>query len=92
MESGENRLGVPPPKKMLAKRATSRQRQILIQVRQQCVDIFKLAGNACGALCELKSQYGHLRTHQGMWMYSDSGIVVMLAVVRATSQAPARDG
>ena len=23
--------------------------------------------------CELKSQYGHLRTHHGMWMYSDSG-------------------
>src|SRR5258706_9110805 len=30
-------------------------------------------GNADGALCELKSQYGHLRTHHGMWMYSDSG-------------------
>ena len=23
--------------------------------------------------CELKSQYGHLRTHHGMWTYSDSG-------------------
>src|SRR5512147_975575 len=22
---------------------------------------------------ELKSQYGHLRTHHGKWMYSDSG-------------------
>ena len=24
-------------------------------------------------MCELKSQYGHLRTHQGKWTYSDSG-------------------
>ena len=23
--------------------------------------------------CELKSQYGHLRTHHGKWTYSDSG-------------------
>ena len=23
--------------------------------------------------CELKSQYGHLRTHQGKWTYSESG-------------------
>lgn len=22
---------------------------------------------------ELKSQYGHLRTHHGMWIYSDNG-------------------
>lgn len=27
--------------------------------------------------CELKSQYGHLRTHQGIWTYSDSGGVTV---------------
>src|SRR5690606_14949092 len=27
---------------------------------------------------ELKSQYGHLRTHQGRWTYSDSGGVVSM--------------
>ena len=30
-------------------------------------------GIGSGAACELKSQYGHLRTHHGMCTYSDSG-------------------
>ena len=32
-----------------------------------CPDYLWDCGNVPGALCELKSQYGHLRTHHGIW-------------------------
>jgi hypothetical protein len=36
--------------------------------------------------CELKSQYGHFFTHQGQWIYSESGgsinkLLILLAVL-----------
>ena len=59
------------------------QRQVLVEVGDQCIDIgVERQGSraACANSCELKSQYGHLRTHHGRCTYSDSGGGVSMAV------------
>ena len=53
--------------------AAPHQRQRLVEVGDQRVDVRGFGQRRRRASCELKSQYGHLRTHHGMWMYSDSG-------------------
>ena len=43
------------------------------EILEQRVDVLLLRKSLAAAACELKSQYGHLRTHQGMCTYSASG-------------------
>src|SRR4249919_1840391 len=70
--AGGNRLGVPPPRNTLCtvRPQTSGRSCSRSAVRAAT---YSWIGNASGCWCELKSQYGHFRTHHGMWMYSDSG-------------------
>src|SRR5438105_6868450 len=72
IDSGENRLGVPPPiKTEIALRpqidgsANSRS--------ARSASTYALSGTSSRASCELKSQYGHFFRHHGMCTYSDSG-------------------
>ena len=69
--SGANRLGVPPPKKMLTSSRRSiaaPKRQIAIEIAQQRIDVRVRPATRRSRACELKSQYGHFFTHHGMWM------------------------
>ncbi len=50
-------------------------------VREIAQQLFEIRGFGQRRLlpgCELKSQYGHLRTHHGKWTYSDSGGVSII--------------
>src|SRR3546814_11736433 len=75
MASAGNRLGVPPPKNTLCKvrpqasgRSWSRSAS---SAPTYCVNggVPPAPRNSC----ELKSQYGHLRTHQGKWPSRERG-------------------
>ena len=76
MASGANRLGVPPPKNTLTisrpARAGAYSRRSISRSASSAAT-YSRCGRPCGAVCELKSQYGHLRTHQGMCTYRASG-------------------
>ena len=65
IESGGNRLGVPPPKKMLTigLPLTS---GAWASMSRSSADTYCASGSVSRSAYELKSQYGHLRTHQGM--------------------------
>src|SRR5688572_4820766 len=72
IESGANRLGVPPPKNTVpiglpAASARSCARSA------SSASTYSFSGSLPCAACELKSQYGHFFTHHGMWTYSASG-------------------
>jgi hypothetical protein len=65
MASGENRLGVPPPMKTL----TSRRPHTWGRTPSRSsisLATYSFSGSGPARSCELKSQYGHLRTHHGM--------------------------
>ena len=66
MAAGDSRLGVPPPKKTLT---TGRPQ---ISGKADCRSAISAATYSASGIvplasCELKSQYGHLRTHHGTW-------------------------
>src|SRR5437868_777264 len=72
IDSGENRLGVPPPIKteitlrpQIDGSANSRS--------ARSASTYAPSGMSSRASCELKSQYGHFFRHHGMCTYSDSG-------------------
>ena len=65
-DSGENRLGVPPPMKRLARRRPHTHGNACSRSASS-LSMYAASGRAPWRSCELKSQYGHLRTHQGMW-------------------------
>src|ERR1700688_1881719 len=69
--SGWNKLGVPPPKNTVSilrplKEGSSRSKSPI------SASMYEVSGAADFNWCELKSQYGHLRTHQGMCTYKAS--------------------
>ena len=69
----ENRLGVPPPMNTRDDLAAPDLRAARARDRRSAHRRRRPPGSSPRASCELKSQYGHLRTHHGMWTYSDSG-------------------
>src|SRR4051812_14304474 len=72
MDSGENRLGVPPPMKTLMTRRPQTDGNAASTSSINRL-VYSDSGKAPERSCELKSQYGHLRTHHGIWTYSASG-------------------
>src|SRR3954462_4087465 len=72
MASGEKRLGVPPPMKTLTMRRPHTEGS---NVSRSAISFatYSASGSAPPRSCELKSQYGHLRTHHGICTYSASG-------------------
>src|SRR3990167_5603087 len=67
-----NRLGVPPPKKIkLSWRPCTWLRSASRSASR--ASTYSCSGSVGPAAWELKSQYGHLRTHQGIWIYKASG-------------------
>src|SRR5690606_6223246 len=70
--AADSRLGVPPPMKIVCSlRPQINGKAISRSVRK--AERYASSGISPPASCELKSQYGHLRTHQGMCTYSDNG-------------------
>ena len=65
IDSGENRLGVPPPMNTLTTRRPHTDGSRSSRSTKQRLDVLAL-GYGPARSCELKSQYGHLRTHHGM--------------------------
>ena len=72
IDSGENRLGVPPPMNTLDSRRPHTEGSSDSR-SSSSLPTYSFSGSAPPRSCELKSQYGHLRTHHGMWTYSASG-------------------
>src|SRR4029453_6828254 len=70
--SGANRLGVPPPKNI---ETSERPCAAAASIARSSISasMYCCCGIDSGAACELKSQYGHLRTHHGMCTYKASG-------------------
>ncbi|MNF03327.1 hypothetical protein D3C81_1608780 [compost metagenome] len=65
MALAENRLGVPPPKKIeVSLRPCTCARSACRSASSAAT--YSSSGSSGPAAWELKSQYGHLRTHQGM--------------------------
>src|SRR3546814_20944063 len=89
MASAGNRLGVPPPKNTLCTvrpqasgRSWSRSAS---SASTYCVNggVPPAPRNSC----ELKSQYGHLRTQQGRWTSSDRGGGVRMSTIEGSAPA-----
>ena len=72
IDAAENRLGVPPPKNTVP---TLRPHTDGSENSRSAssASTYASSGKSPRASCELKSQYGHLRMHQGTCTYSDSG-------------------
>src|SRR5437763_187610 len=70
--TGEKRLGVPPPMKTLFSRRPHTEGSSASRSATNLAT-YSRSGSGSARSCELKSQYGHLRTHQGMCTYSASG-------------------
>ena len=72
---GANRLGVPPPKNTetisRSPASCAANAEVIAAARRRTR---VRAARDAGTTCELKSQYGHLRTHHGRWTYSASGM------------------
>ena len=65
IDDGEKRLGVPPPKNT---EMSGRPSQSAAACSRSSSSAWRYASSGTplpGNWCELKSQYGHLRTHQG---------------------------
>ena len=65
IERAENKLGVPPPKKMLYTRRPQTHGRACSRSATSAAQ-YASSGRSPDFSCELKSQYGHLRTHHGM--------------------------
>ena len=66
--SAENRLGVPPPRNTLTMRRAGRDRAHCNARSRSRASRYCASGSSPRSACELKSQYGHLRTHHGKCM------------------------
>jgi len=86
MSAGWNRLGVPPPRKILPiGLPAARSPSSAISARSAAT--YRTRGALSPATWELKSQYGHLRTHQGRWMYSDNGGTLIITGLASAGMA-----
>ena len=64
--AAEKRLGVPPPMKIEVTRRPQTDGSANSRSANSA-STYASSGTSPRASCELKSQYGHLRTHHGMW-------------------------
>ena len=64
MAAAEKRLGVPPPMKIVCSRRPQTRGSVASRSATSA-STYSPSGTSPRASCELKSQYGHFRMHQG---------------------------